>query len=180
MVVRRAGAVSAPSTIWNGTVPLGFLPLAVPATAVKSYERKQLLARVERDGATIGVSIPERVEVQGEPVDLREFVMEISRRETIPAGERERVDRAKRNLRRERTERLERLEEADISKEEGESLANAIVGIDRALNALESLGPTDLESQRERKEAADQKRWVSFLKQALGRDNDDARGRAGP
>lgn len=147
---------------------------------MKPYERKQLLARVERDGATIGVSIPETVDVQGEPVDLREFVMEISRRDTVPAGERERVDRAKRNLRRERTERLDRLEDGDISKAEGEDLANAIVGIDRALNALESLGPTDLEGERERKEAADQKRWVSFLKQALGRDEDEARGRAGP
>jgi len=147
---------------------------------VKSYERKQLLARVEREGATVGVSIPETVDVQGEPVDLREFVMEISRRETIPAGERERVSRAKRNLRRERTERLGRLEEADIPKAEGEDLANTIVGIDRALNALESLGPADLEGERERKEAADQKRWVSFLKQALGRDGDEARGRAGP
>ncbi|WP_248516089.1 DUF5788 family protein [Salinarchaeum laminariae] len=147
---------------------------------MKPYERKQLLASVERDGATIGVSIPETVDVQGEPVDLREFVMEISRRDTVPAGERERVDRAKRNLRRERTERLDRLEDGDISKAEGEDLANAIVGIDRALNALESLGPTDLEGERERKEAADQKRWVSFLKQALGRDEDEARGRAGP
>jgi hypothetical protein len=146
---------------------------------VKPYERKQLLARVDRDGATVGASIPETVEVQGEPVDLREFVMEISRRDTVPAGERDRVDRAKRNLRRERTERVERLEEGDITREEGEEIANAVVGIDRALNALESLDPTDIESERERKETADQKRWVSFLKQALGRDADDARGRAG-
>lgn len=147
---------------------------------MKEYERKQLLARVDRDGATVGASIPETVDVQGESVDLREFVMEISRRDTIPAGERDRVDRAKRNLRRERTERLERLEEADVSKAEGERLANAIVGIDRALNALESLGPTDIESEQARKEAADQKRWVSFLKQALGRDSEEARGRQGP
>jgi len=146
---------------------------------VKEYERKQLLARVEREGATVGASIPERVEVQGEPVDLQEFVMEISRRETIPSGERDRVDRAKRNLRRERTERLERLEEGEITWADGEELVDAIVGIDRALNALESLGPTDIEGEQQRKETADTKRWMSFLKQALGRDSADARGRAG-
>jgi hypothetical protein len=144
---------------------------------VKEYERKQLLERVEREGATVGATIPETIDVQGEEIDLREFVFEIKRRDTIPAGERERVDEAKKNLRRERLQRRQRLEEADITFEEGEDLVAAIVGIDRALNALESLGPTDLQRESDAKEAADRKRWMSFLKQALGRKDTDKRGR---
>jgi len=149
---------------------------------MKEYEREILLERIARESATVGAEIPDRIEVQGEEVDLQSFVFEIKRRDTIPPGERERVDRAKKNLRRERLQRKQRIEGEvdegprtedpdDISFEEGEELAAAIVGIDRALNALESLDPTDIESERERKEAADTKRWMNFLKQALGRDD---------
>ena len=139
---------------------------------MKEYERKQLLERIERDGATVGVDIPDRIEVQGEAVDLREFVVEIKRRETVPSGERERVERAKRNLRRERLQRKQRIEDDDISREEGEQLAQAVIGIDRALNALESLGPTDLEAEMEAQERADTQRWMNFLEKALGSESD--------
>ncbi|PSP53697.1 hypothetical protein BRC67_01155 [Halobacteriales archaeon QH_3_68_24] len=139
---------------------------------MKEYERKQLLERIERDGATVGVDIPDRIEVQGEAVDLREFVVEIKRRETVPSGERERVERAKKNLRRERLQRKQRIEDGDVSREEGEQLAQAVIGIDRALNALESLGPTTLEAEMEAQEKADKQRWMNFLEKALGREQD--------
>ncbi|WP_459194921.1 DUF5788 family protein [Halosimplex sp. J119] len=139
---------------------------------MKEYERKQLLERIGREGATVGAEIPDRIEVQGEPVELREFVFEIKRRDTVPAGERERVDQAKTNLRRERIRRKELIEDGDISRKEGERQAQAIIGIDRALNALENLGPTNLEAEIKAQETADKKRWMSFLKQALGHDQD--------
>jgi hypothetical protein len=141
---------------------------------VKEFERKQLLERIEREGATVGADIPETITVQGEAVDLHEFVFEIKRRETVPSGERERVERAKKNLRRERLQRKQRLEDADISFAEGERLAESIVGIDRALSALEQLGPVDLEAEAQAQETADRKRWIKFLKQALGRADDDS------
>ena len=137
---------------------------------MKEFERKQLLERVNREGATIGVDIPDRIDVQGEEVELRDFVFEIKRRETVPDGEKERVDRAKKNLRRERLQRLQRIEENEVSYEEGQRLVESIVGIDRALNALEQLRPANLEQEAQLQEAQDQKRWMNFLKQALGRD----------
>jgi hypothetical protein len=146
---------------------------------VKEYERKQLLERVNREAATVGSAIPEEIELQGETVDLREFVFEIKRRETVPAGERERVERAKRNLRRERRERLERIEAGEVSFEAGERLAESIIGIDRALDALEQLRPVDVQQEAERQAAADRKRWLNFLRKALGtEDGDPRRGRS--
>ena len=139
---------------------------------MREFERKQLLERIEREGATVGASIPEEVEVQGETVALQEFVFETRKRETVPPGERERVERAKKNLRRERLQRKQRIEDGEVSYEEGERLVESVIGIDRALNALEQLGPTDLEAEVEAKEAADRKRWMNFLKQALGQDDD--------
>ena len=145
---------------------------------MKEYERKQLLERLDREGSTIGVDIPERITVRGEPVDLREFVFEIKRMESVPPGERDRVQSAKSNLRRERLARRGRIEEDELSYAEAEELVESILGIDRALNALESLGPTDLEAEARRREVADRKRWMSFLKQVLGQE--DSEERAGP
>jgi hypothetical protein len=136
---------------------------------VKEYQQKQLLERVNREGATVGADIPDRITVQGEEVNLREFVFEIKRRDTIPPGERDRVERAKKNLRRERLQRLQRIERNEVTYEEGERLVESIVGIDRALNALEQLRETDLEREAQAQRAADQKRWMKFLRQALGR-----------
>jgi len=141
------------------------------------YERKLLLERIGREGATVGVSIPERITVQGQEIDLHEFVFEIKRRETVPPGERERVEEAKRNLRRERLQRKQRIEAGEIGFEEGERLAESVVGIDRALEALESLGPSDVEAEAKRQEAMDRKRWMNFIKQALGRDDDSSKRR---
>ena len=143
---------------------------------MQEYERKQLLERVGRDGATVGASIPDRIEIQGEEVNLQEFVFEIKRRDTVPPGERERVDQAKRNLRRERRERLDVVETGEVSFEEGERLAESIIGIDRALDALEQLRPPDLEQKAKAEEAADRKRWMKFLRQALGHEDTSRRG----
>ncbi len=143
---------------------------------MQEFQRKQLLERIEREGATVGADIPDEIEVQGEFIDLRTFVFEIKRRDTVPEGERERVEQAKKNLRRERLQRKQRIEEDDITFEEGEEIARAIIGIDRALNALENLGPTDLEGESRAQEAQDKKRWTKFLKKALGHQDDSGIG----
>ena len=143
---------------------------------MEEFERAQLLERIDREGATIGADIPDRIEIQGEELDLRSFVFEMRRRETIPAGERDRVEQAKRNLRRERRERRDLIEAGEISFEEGERLAGAIIGISRALEGLENLDATGVEADAQATEAADQKRWMQFLKKALGREGKDSRG----
>jgi len=143
-------------------------------------ERERLLARLDREGATVGQDIPEEIEVQGESVDLRSFVFEIKRRETVPPGERDRVDEAKKNLRRERLQRRQRLEDdPNLTRAEGEQLVEAIVGIERALNALENLGPTSIEAEAEASERADTQRWLNFLDQARGKDGAGAGGYGG-
>ncbi len=146
---------------------------------MQEYEREILLERIGRESATVGASIPDRIDVQGEEVDLQEFVFEIKRRDTIPDGERERVERAKKNLRRERLQRKQRIEgetDEELAFTEGEQLAEDIIGIDRALAALESLRPTDIEGERARQETADTKRWLNFLKQALGHEDNSQLG----
>ncbi len=142
---------------------------------MKEYQRKQLLERIGRDGATVGAQLPDEIEIQDETIDLQTFVFEIKRRETVPPGERERVEQAKRNLRRERVERVERIENDAVSYAEGCELAESIIGIDRALNALDQLDPVDLQAESDQQAAADTKRWLNFLTKALGHDEGRSR-----
>jgi hypothetical protein len=155
-----------------------------PKASMKEFERKQLLERIEREGATVGTSIPETIVVQGEEIDLREFVFEIKQRDTVPPGERDRVERAKRNLRRERLQRKQRIEEEEndedsdeLTFEEGEQLVESIIGIDRALSSLQNLDSSNIEGEIASKEAADTKRWMNFLNQVLGKESSSRRRR---
>ena len=143
---------------------------------MKEYERKGLLERIDREAATIGVDIPDEIVIAGDPIDLRTFVFEIARRDSIPSGETERVEAAKRTLRRERRSRVEDIEENRVSYEEGEALAVSIIGIDRALEALDGLDAPSPGSEAKRQETADRKRWMRFLRKALGRDGAGRRG----
>jgi lipopolysaccharide biosynthesis regulator YciM len=141
---------------------------------MREFERKQLLERVDRESATVGASIPDEVDVQGETLELASFVFEVKRHDRVPEDLQSEVKQAKRLLRRERKERRERIEDGDISREAGEREAEVVIGLDRALHALENLGPTNIEAEEEAQERADQKRWFSFLQDALGKD--DTRG----
>lgn len=149
----------------------------VVGPTVREYERTQLLDRVDRESATVGATIPETLPLtatsEGEEVEtlpLQEFVFEVKRLEEVPADRREEVESVKRRLRRERLERRQRLEEGDITRETGERLVEEIIGIQRALEGLQSLGPTDVEAEANREEMADKKRWRQFLKRAMGED----------
>lgn len=137
---------------------------------MRDYERTGLLERIERDGATVGTQIPATIEVQGRTVDLKSFVFEVKSLDGVPPDQRGAVAEMKTALRRERTVRKQTLQESDLTREEGETLVEEIVGIDRALNALEALGPTDIEGEAAASEAADRKRWTSFLRSVLGHD----------
>jgi hypothetical protein len=156
----------------------GLLPQADHRVTVKPFERKQLLERVEREGATVGHTIPEELRLQGESLRLREFVFETKRVDSVDPTEQDRVEEVVKLLRYERRERKQRLEEEAMPRDEGERIANEILGIDRAINALTSLEPTDVQAESEQAERADRKRWVTFLKRALGQDDGGTR-RAG-
>ena len=128
-------------------------------------ERAELLERVNRKGATIGASLPETVTVDDEELPLAEFVIETRKVPGVPPEHRDLLDDAKRTLRTERAQRLERLEEAPLDVETAETLADEIVGIDRALNALENIRQPDYGDTAKTAAIDDHKRWATFLDQ---------------
>ncbi|MFB6153023.1 MAG: DUF5788 family protein [Halodesulfurarchaeum sp.] len=141
---------------------------------MQEHERRQLLERIGREAATVGASIPETIEIGEETFDLQAFVFAVKRLDNVPEEKRTEVADAKKRLRRARLKRKKRLEsESELARETGERLVEEIIGIDRALHALSTLEPTDLESEEESRRAADRKRWISFLHEVLGREDSD-------
>ncbi|MDS0261679.1 DUF5788 family protein [Haloarcula sp. S1CR25-12] len=127
--------------------------------------REKLLRRVNRQSATVGVSLPETVTVGGEELPLAEFVIETRTVPGVPPESRGLLASAKETLRTERAERLERLESAPLDREEAETLADEIIGIDRALHALENIRQPDYGETARTADVEDHKRWSAFLDQ---------------
>lgn len=141
---------------------------------MREYERAILLERIERDGATVGAEIPAEVEVDGEPIALRSAVIELTTGE-LDDETRDRAADLARGLRGTRRTLRERLESPETSLEEGEAIVETIAGIDRALNALTTLDAPSVQEAADRRKREDQRRWLSFLKEALGQEEDRSR-----
>lgn len=125
--------------------------------------REKLLARVNRQSATVGASLPETVTVGDEELPLAEFVVETRKVPGVPPEHRELLANAKQTLRDERARRVERLESDPIEYETAETLADEIIGIDRALNALENIRQPDYGETARTAAIEDHKRWATFL-----------------
>lgn len=128
-------------------------------------ERERLLDRVTRSTATIGARIPDTVAVRGTEIDLAQLIIETRRVDGVPEAFEDDVADARAALREERERKFDRLETAALSVEEGEALADEIVGIDRALNALDNLRSPSYADQHDRTSIDDQRRWVEYLQQ---------------
>lgn len=128
-------------------------------------QRERLLGRVERPSGTIGKEVPEELTVQGTTIDLKAFVFDCERLDTIPEDERDRIEDVKTNLKRERLERKQRIARDDISFEEGERLVQSIRGIDRAINALAGLDSPSIGEQLRQKKLQDARELLSLIRQ---------------
>jgi hypothetical protein len=129
--------------------------------------REELLARIQRGGATIGQRIPESVEIAGTEMNLKEFVWETKKQGVVPPEERDRVRSVRSNLKEERERLKERLDEEPLTVAEAEELADTIVGIDRALAALKKLREPDFGREARDREIEDNRRWVKFIDNIL-------------
>ncbi len=139
---------------------------------MKEYERTALIERIERDGATVGASIPDQLTVQGEEVSLRNRVIAVQSAGRVVPEEHAEIDDLVVALRRERLARRNRIEDdPELDRATAESLAESIIGIDRALAALANADrDEDIEAQMQAKEVEDQARWRAFVQQARGND----------
>ena len=113
-------------------------------------QRERLLERVYQPSGSIGRSIPETVDCDGETIPVREPYFEFADQESLSGSDEERVHDLLSTLRRERLRLVQRLREDDVAFATGEALVETIHDIDRAINAYESLEDPSLSEQYRR------------------------------
>lgn len=133
------------------------------------------LDQIDRDSATVGINIPEEIEVQGQVIPLKTIVFEVCSEGSIPDSYDLNLSDIKVNLRRERNDMIDRIESGEVTETEAEDIVRKSKQIERSLNAINNPLEEDLESRIKRKEAQDKKKWRNFLNKIKG--NEDKRGR---
>ncbi len=128
---------------------------------MKEYERKSLLAKVEKDSASLGSEIPETIEVQGENINLRNLIFSDLKDDL----DGDFIYELENKLKDEKKDLYNTLKEGKISYDEGLDIVERISGIERALTILnKSSEDIDINKKIKRKEKKDYERWVNFLK----------------
>lgn len=128
-------------------------------------KRAELLQQVNRQSATVGATIPDTIPIQGTEIELAEFIIETRGIDQLPPESETILSEAKRTFREARADRVEQIESAALDREEAETLADEIVGIDRALNALETIRHPDFGDQAKAVTIDDHKRWLGFVEE---------------
>lgn len=131
---------------------------------MEDSEREILLDKVDRDSLTLGVSIPEYMEIQGSTVPMDEIAFNICSNGEIPDQFDLSLDGLKRVLRREMNDCIDQVESGDITYREGRDLVKKVSRIQRALNILENPEESDIEKKSKLSSAKDEKRWKEFVK----------------
>lgn len=134
-------------------------------TPISESRRKEFLERAKRQSATIGLRIPETIEIDGEPFALREFVVETKTQGAVPPEKRESVRTVRNTLKQERNRRRKRLESAEMSESEASELVRTILGLERALTALGNLSEPDFGARSTEAYVNKTKQWVDFVDQ---------------
>jgi len=126
-------------------------------------ERTKILRRVNRQSATIGAQTPETITVHGDTLELQEFIIETRKIDVIPLAAQETLSAAIDVLRDERLERIDQLKNSPLDTETAETIADEIIGIDRALNALTTIRRPSFGDEARSSSVDDHKRWLGFL-----------------
>ncbi|MFP8953407.1 DUF5788 family protein [Natrialbaceae archaeon A-arb3/5] len=126
-------------------------------------ERRNLLERANRQSATIGQELPETITVGDDELPLEEFLIETRKVEGVPDDAKPLLRETHQELRNERKRLVERLESAPIDREEGEATVEAIIGIDRASNALQSLRRERFGAEARSATLEGHERWLEFV-----------------
>ncbi|WP_423996712.1 DUF5788 family protein [Halorubrum trapanicum] len=134
-------------------------------TAIGDDVRETLLDRVNSQSATVGASVPDEIEVDGTALDLSAFIVETRKVDAVPPALDRKVTAARDALRAERERRLDRLEAEPIDRETAEALAEEVIGIDRALNALEGIRRPGFADEHHADTLAGHERWLAFVDQ---------------
>ena len=132
---------------------------------ITEAEREALLDRVNSPSATVGATVPDEIDVDGTTLDLSAVIVETRKVDAVPPALDRKVTAVRESLRAERDRRVDRLETDALDRETAESLADEVVGIDRALNALEGIRRPGFADEHHADTLESHERWLAFVDQ---------------
>lgn len=133
-------------------------------------ERQLLLERLDSLSVWVGARIPERLNLEGRPVDLRNLLRNLASSKEPTAEELDLARRVEAALQAQEKTLKERLARGELSEQEAIMTYEETRGIIRALLKLRELGK-DIEPYivtAQKAKLADDKRWLKLLR-SVGR-----------
>jgi len=149
---------------------------------ITGLERENYLIRLQKEFASTGAVIPERIVVGSRDIPLRSYVFSISKQKgRLAPREQEEADRTASLLQKKRRELVKRLTYEDLTCREADDIYRTIMGIDRALDTLYRAHEPRSSVQEEYKKAKlqDGRRWLELVRKTYSRGEDKpGRGRS--
>jgi hypothetical protein len=140
---------------------------------ISNRDRENYLIRLKKEFAYAGVSIPERLSVDGEEIRLRSFTLEISRkRGDIAPEDLTEANRIAAVVRKKRNAIVKEIGSADLTEDEAGNLFGIAAGLNRALDTLDRAHEPKMsvtEASR-RAKLEDGRRWLGMVKKIYGRE----------
>lgn len=125
-------------------------------------ERKKYLAEVEKETLTVGIDIPNDLEVNGKNIPANDVIFQMSSDGNLPDDVNITISQLKQNLIKEKNDLVNKIESGDISSDTAEKYVEKISQIERV---IDSLNPDDIGfgDKSDINKAKKTKKWRNFI-----------------
>ena len=134
---------------------------------ISEEDRRKLIDKLNKPFSIVGKDIPDQIYIDGKNLDLNNIVLDLIKRKNQSEEDIKITLNLKKMLFLKQKEDETDLENSDLTEGEANILYEEILGIKRAILALEDVGKKDNEDLKNfyrTNEVEDIKRWVKYLK----------------
>lgn len=125
-------------------------------------ERKKYLAEIEKETSTVGIDMPDNLEVNGNNIPANDIIFNMSSEGNLPENMDMTISQLKQNLIKEKNNLIEEIEKADITSDTAEEYIEKINQVERV---IDSLNPDDMSfgDKSDINQAKKTKKWRNFI-----------------
>lgn len=142
---------------------------------LSKVERENYLIKLQKEFAFTGVTIPDRISVDGREIRLKDYVFEIFKKKGhLSPEEQLEVDQTAALLQKKRREITKRIASTELTTREADELFKTAAGIDRAVDTLYRAHEPRSSAQEEARKAKvqDGRRWLNLVRKVYSRGED--------
>ncbi|MDY6964787.1 MAG: DUF5788 family protein [Halobacteriota archaeon] len=133
---------------------------------ISEKDKKDLIEKLSKPSSLVGKDIPDEIFLDDEKLELSGIVLDLIKKEVVSDYDLKFARELKRKLLKKQADEETYLKDSDLTEEEANILYEEILGIKRAILALEGVGKEakDLKNVYQSDDIEDMKRWIKFLK----------------